>query len=154
MVCKRFRNLLKDHQLASILFRAGPQEPIKKGQKLELHPLLEMVDCVGSLSGDPDKAAFWLRDSDGNAYDLAAVDDFATRPACTKLHINMASTDVGTLTCKTGVTIRQILRKTIPFWLREFGDCFEGHVWWNGWISAEGQEDGSVLLESPFMFDS
>ncbi len=160
------------HQLASILFRAGPQEPIKKGQKLEIHPMLDLVDCVGTHSGNPDKATLYLRntvdieqvtgenvfelmnqDTGDNAYDYAAVDDFATRPACTKLHIQMASAKVGTLRCKTGITVRQIVRKTIPFWLREFDDCFEGHAWWNGWIGAIGQEDGSVLLKAG-MFDS
>ncbi|GAA5875822.1 hypothetical protein JCM3774_006463 [Rhodotorula dairenensis] len=154
MVCKHFQDLLKGHQLASILFRAGPQEPIKEGQELNLHPLLGMVDCVGTESGNPGFATLVLGRTIGNAYDFAAVDDLATRPACIKIRINMANTDVGTVRCTTGATIRQILRKTIPFWLWQFDDCFEGHVWWNGWISAVGQQDGSVLLKSPGCFDS
>ncbi|KWU43855.1 hypothetical protein RHOSPDRAFT_34656 [Rhodotorula sp. JG-1b] len=60
MVCQRFQNLLKDHQLASILFRAGPQEPIKKGQKLDLHPMLDIVERF-SHSGKCDKAMLPLK---------------------------------------------------------------------------------------------
>ena len=144
------------HRLASILFRVGPQEPIKKGQKLEIHPMLDLVDCIGTHEGDPDKATLYLDDSVGNAFDYPAVDDFATRPACTKLHIRVSGSAVASVGCNTGITIRQILRKTIPAWLRCFYDSpdgrfdgpFEGRVYWDGWISAEGQEDGSVLLMS------
>lgn len=134
--------------------------------------MLDLVDCVGTHSGDPDKALLYLRntvdmeqvtcenlfelmnqDAGDNAYDYAAVDDFATRPACTKLRIEMANTKGGTVRCKTGITIRQILRKTIPFWLRKLDGSFKGHFYWNGWVSAEGQENGSVLLKAG-MFDS
>lgn len=168
----------QDHQLASILFRAGPQEPIKEGQKLEIHPMLDLVDCVGH-SGNPNKAMLPLKTKQKqkmkkknrilnplanmlklniqqqgplqtawvNAYDYAAVDDFATRPACTELHINMAEIDVGTLSCKTGITNRQILRKTIPFWQRHHASG-KRLVWLTGWDLPFGLNDGSVFLHA------
>lgn len=77
--------------------------------------MLESLDLIRSK--DVDTAEFLHPHQHLNAFDYPAADDFATAPACTKIKIVMNDEhECGTVTCPSGVTVRQVMKRILEYW--------------------------------------
>lgn len=74
---------------------------------------VQLVHCE-----DVNKAEIYSGEGDDlNAFDYPAADDFATAPACTKINIVMDDKHkCGTVTCQSGVTVRQVMKRVLEYW--------------------------------------
>ncbi|BGP57994.1 hypothetical protein JCM8202_001768 [Rhodotorula sphaerocarpa] len=118
MVCKRFQTLMKEPELESKLFRRGPTNRLPEGQEIDIHPMLRRRDCTGRLpfgkgqeelageGSEPD-----TEQSRRDAFAYAAVDDFATNPACESISIEIPNVAMAPVRCATGVTVRMLFEQ-------------------------------------------
>ncbi|GAA5990448.1 hypothetical protein JCM10908_007377 [Rhodotorula pacifica] len=141
--CKRFQEIMKAPELATTLFRTPPGKPLKPGDELVLHPLLDSIaDLVGLYSHNPKVAIVrrWGLDGEAgdkveklNALDLKAANEYATMPACTKMTVNMAGYNVANLKCMTGVTAHMVIEASLAFWTAPVDAATQDHIrslWW------------------------
>ncbi|BGP41881.1 hypothetical protein JCM10450v2_005952 [Rhodotorula kratochvilovae] len=102
--CKRLNKLTKDKSLDRVLFRAkAAKGKLPLGADIELHPMLEAIS---------EEEVF-------DPYTLAAIDEFATSPACSKIHLSMLADfqveDVKVIQ-PGGVTARTLFHEMEAFW--------------------------------------
>ncbi|BGP41858.1 hypothetical protein JCM10449v2_005852 [Rhodotorula kratochvilovae] len=176
--CKRLNKLTKDKSLDRVLFRTkAVKSKLAPGTHIELHPMLEAIECADiNLS-----MRIFRRDDDDNTseqtfnpYSLAAVDEFATSPACSKIHLSMLADfqvqDVRVIRAG-GVTVRTLFHEMEAFWqnIANEDTCFyhgtsydRGHTYGRLWdCSTYGMEgdvwsapqvgmDGAITL-SPYI---
>lgn len=149
--------------------------------------MLDQINCLGQ---DPSKAEIlaptqppedpdwrdkpdFLCDPDYlNGFDYKAVDEFATAPACKKLHLDMAEIDCGTISSSTGVTVRQVAEACIKYWSspvtgrqkKQFLEDNKGwyppnsrvtrvdllydHCFFEGWSNARADSEGAAILST------
>lgn len=204
MVCKRFQAILKvrhdsvravrsgseelitrgttrqDSPFDAKLFRKGPgSDPLKPGQAIDLHPLLEQVNPVMSGPGEAmcgfrqvEKAGPAPESEVINAYESPAIKEYATSPACQFLDLEfLGATDP--ISNEGGVTVEQVVTAAIDAleepvygdvadWLRRYCDgetnqpvrvrdrlCERNGF--TGYYPATVQPDGTISLKTcPF----
>ncbi|KPV71976.1 uncharacterized protein RHOBADRAFT_56119 [Rhodotorula graminis WP1] len=153
-VCKAFDTLVKDPKFDRVLFRQGVK-PLKPGQKVALHPILDLVDCMWVTA----TTATLMDLANLNVYEVPACDEFATAPACAALVLNMFDTWYGRgeqlVTSDVGLTVRDILHELAEYWetgpgahslvMEQGGHAFAG------WRHPIVLKDGTVCLQAcPF----
>ncbi|GAA5891698.1 hypothetical protein JCM8208_007372 [Rhodotorula glutinis] len=118
-VCKAFDTLVKDPKFDRVLFRHGVQA-LEPGQKIDLHPMLELADCLWVTSTEASQRERPFRNR--NLYDCPACDEFATSPACADLLYTMFDNrdamldDDRVITNEAGITVRDVLQAAALFW--------------------------------------
>ncbi|GAA5853044.1 hypothetical protein JCM9279_003792 [Rhodotorula babjevae] len=153
-VCKAFDTLVKDPKFDRVLFRQGV-EPLKPGQKIMLHPLLDLVDCMW-VTATRARLLYAYHDM-RNVYDLSACDEFATSPACAELVLNvLPDTWPGQgdelVTSGAGLTVRDVLKAVAEYWDAGpgAGSVYMEHCEhaFTGWHYPMVLEGGRVFLEA------
>ncbi|BGP18208.1 hypothetical protein JCM10213_007836 [Rhodosporidiobolus nylandii] len=168
-VCKRMQRLVKDKHLDTLLFRQKPSKPLQRGDKVELHPLIGMVDAVFT-SKEEAPILVYSDDVDTlNALGYQACDDFATQPACTSLKLDVLVGPSFTAKNESGVSCRDVFEAVANFWeskpprdLAEQAAIWEGckpdqigwhimlgdHNGWRKWTLPKVRRDGSVQIQA------
>ncbi|GAA5885104.1 hypothetical protein JCM3774_002319 [Rhodotorula dairenensis] len=116
-VCRAFKAIVEHSRYRLRLFRKPPTGALQPGRYLAIHPLLEEPQLV--FCEDVDNAEIYRGEGDSlNAFDYPAADETATAPACNKLKIVMHQRKCGSVSCATGVTVRQVLKRAIEYWTK------------------------------------
>ncbi|GAA5990450.1 hypothetical protein JCM10908_007378 [Rhodotorula pacifica] len=174
-VCKAFKAMFEHPRYNLRLFRKPPTGQLKAGKALAIHPILDVADCV--LGEDVNKAEILRGEGDRlNAFDYPAADEFATAPACTKIKLEMNERKCGSISCETGITVRQVLKRALEYWntpvtgqaanqiRREWHwdanhlvtrrYTLGGHCFFEGWEYARVQSDGVTVVLASRWFGS
>lgn len=162
MVCKRLRSIEEVHissfdavgaeltgrdhappqapELQSTLFRRGPERRLCPGEPIELHPLLNIIDCSGKCLRRTHYACVPGRVAEcfpplnkraksnlasrhrSNAFDFAEIDDYATSPACDTMSLHMFGCYVSGLHGISGVTVRMVVQEALDYWITPHTD--------------------------------
>ncbi|GAA5886691.1 hypothetical protein JCM6882_005859 [Rhodosporidiobolus microsporus] len=161
-VCKKMQALVKDKHLDSLLFRQKPMRKLKKGEKVVLHPLMDLVNIVYTCSKDAPIRFYEDGVKDLNAFDYEACDEFVTQPACTLLYIDLRVGDLA-VENSAGLTVREVLKSIGTFWGQKPDDTpywmsdEEARHWtysstlgdrngWSGWYRTSVTYDGAVSI--------
>ncbi|GAA6054514.1 hypothetical protein JCM3770_005823 [Rhodotorula araucariae] len=163
-VCKRFNKLLEDKSLDRAVFRTkADKKKLPPSAQVELHPMLRAIEWADV---DRPMQIFRLRrDEEDDSfeqlfdpYSLAAIDEFATSPACSKISLPILpefEKDVHVIQAG-GVTIRSLFKKMEALWDKtangvaccEAGTSYgKGHSYGSLWASAAYGLDGKVWSE-------
>ncbi|GAA5867445.1 hypothetical protein JCM8547_007507 [Rhodosporidiobolus lusitaniae] len=152
-VSEKMERLVKNKKLDAKLFRQKPlSRKLTEKDKIELHPFSNAVHCT---------AVGWTRDRQGNeklaapifcdienanGFDYAAVDEFATCPACKSVQLNLR---IGVVLVRsgTGVTMRDVLTEMAIFWWRPKHNR-EDRNGWTGIAKVKVQKSVSVYLKA------
>ena len=158
------------------LFFKPPTGQLEPGTDLAIHPILDGLDLI--RCEDVDTADFLPPRHRLSAFDYPAADKFATAPACTKIEIVMDDQyQGGTVTCQSGVTVRQVIKRVLEYWnapvtdhvaarvraefnlrkdypvkRRTWNNCKEFDLY-KGWEYVEVQADGVTVLLASTRFD-
>ncbi|GAA5825354.1 hypothetical protein JCM11251_006948 [Rhodosporidiobolus azoricus] len=151
-VSKRLQKLQKDKHFDSALFRQKPAKKLKKGDQIELHPLMHAVNFVYTRAQEAPILIYEGDIDELNAYSYKACDDFVTQPSCTSMRVDMYISRDIRIKNKHGITNRQVFQAIAAFWSRKplswmcnsATDGAEEITWadavverngWTGWIS-------------------
>lgn len=85
--------------------------------------MLDAADC-GRVTREMANITHWSKQISDfewvefNAFDYAAVEEFATAPACTSIEIQLEDARVGRVYDEKGVTVKQVLHACADFWAK------------------------------------
>ncbi|BGO93379.1 hypothetical protein JCM10020v2_005059 [Rhodotorula toruloides] len=146
-VSKNFREFVKSKQFDKPLFREAPRPGLlTKRMRIELHPLLDGVDF---FSSSQTSACYRTMNYESNAFEYAAVKEYATSPACSRMSFRFNHRDFedvddpGILAVKSGITVKDVLDFLIAFWEKEIQAG-----WSRDWLYEKGGT-ASVRPNSP-----
>ncbi|GAA5916559.1 hypothetical protein JCM8208_007701 [Rhodotorula glutinis] len=162
-LCKKLEGFLKDPAFDDALFRTPPPQELIVGEEVDIHPLLHATYCI--FEGDD--APLWEGTTSGRrartASDYAAVNEYATNPACRRMYVDVNCSKHITVIANGGIKVRDVLTSLGRFWAsklprriaREIAEeeGFEEEGWmgmdwtwrvtlgeydsWTGWMEAE-----------------
>ncbi|TNY21290.1 hypothetical protein DMC30DRAFT_451330 [Rhodotorula diobovata] len=113
-LCKRLKRLTQDQRFDEALFRKAPSKPLREpGTKIGIHPLLQATNCI--FTGG-DAFAHSHDAGEHSAFEYAAVDEYATRPTCKLLMLNVRTALQVVVRDKDGVTVRKALEHLGNHW--------------------------------------
>ncbi|GAA5853936.1 hypothetical protein JCM9279_007608 [Rhodotorula babjevae] len=177
-LCKKLKRFIEDESFDTRLFRKRVKPPKKlvPNSKLEIHPLLQATYCV--FTGKD--ALTWAsmgRDDDEEehtAFEYPAVDEYATMPPCTIMHVDVGVGKTFPVTDRNGIKVRRVLQRVGHFWgskpssgaygiAAEYGCrpdevtmsmCLGDHNGWTSWRDAKVENEGTAVKLRAGGYDS
>jgi len=167
----------QDESFDARLFRTRIKPPKKlvPNSKLEIHPLLQATYCV--FTGKDALTCASLGSDDGEehtAFEYPAVDEYATMPPCTIMHVDVGVGKSFPVTDRNGIKVRRVLQRLGHFWgskpsygayeiAAECGCrpdqvtmsmCLGDHNGWTGWRDAMVENEATSVKLRADGYDS
>ncbi|GAA5881045.1 hypothetical protein JCM16303_004652 [Sporobolomyces ruberrimus] len=147
-ICKKIQKYILGKEFDAVLFRQGlPKPQLQDGDKLEVHPFLQNVDCV---SKDWETMMVFVR-SDGNRHTPteypSILNEYATSPASSMSTLIFPTGRTKPLSKMKGARVIDILKWAAKYWKpidfdRRLGD----HRFFEGWDDVRSRGQGQTEL--------